>query len=97
VWLVPRPFPQRLARPVYPGHFEVRRVSRNGGIRWHGHRVPVSHTLIEQYIGFEPIDDGLWDVYYFHCRLGRFDERLKRIIDDKGRMFRHQFGCKGSP
>lgn len=85
----PRPFPTRLRTPEYPGHFEVRRVSRNGGIRWHHHRVPVSHTLLEEYIGFEAIDDGLWDVYFHHCRLGRFDERQGRIIDDRGRLFRH--------
>lgn len=29
----PRPFPDRLESPQYPAHFEVRRVSRNGGIR----------------------------------------------------------------
>ena len=40
-------------------------------------------SLIEEHIGFEAIDDGLWDVYFFHCRLGRFDERRKRIIDDR--------------
>ena len=85
----PHPFPSRLLTPEYPGHFEVRRVSRNGGIRWHRHRVPVSHTLLEEYIGFEAIDDGLWDVYFHHCRLGRFDERRGRIIDDRGRLFRH--------
>ncbi len=88
-WPSPRPFPTRLRTPEYPGHFEVRRVSRNGGIRWHHHRVPVSHTLLEEYIGFEAIDDGLWDVYFHHCRLGRFDERQGRIIDDRGRLFRH--------
>ena len=85
----PRPYPARVAGPEYPGHFEVRRVSRNGGIRWARHRVPVSHSMLEEDIGFEPIDDGLWDVYYYHCRLGRFDERRGRIIDDRGRAFRH--------
>jgi putative transposase len=92
-----RPFPTRLQAPEYPGHFEVRRVSRNGGIRWAHHRVPVSHTLVEEYVGFEAIDDGLWDVYYYQCRLGRFDERRGRIIDDRGRLFRHCFTrCNGS-
>jgi hypothetical protein len=86
----PRPFPDRLARPEYPGHFEVRLVSRNGGIRWEKHGIPVSHPLMEEYIGFEAIDDGLWAGYLFTCRLGRFDERLHRIVDDRGRMFRHQ-------
>jgi transposase InsO family protein len=85
----PRPYPARPAGPEYPGHFEVRRVSRNGGIRWASHRVPVSHSMLEEYIGLEPVDDGLWDVYYYHCRLGRFNERLGRIIDDRGRAFRH--------
>lgn len=49
-------------------------------------------------MGFEAIDDGLWDMYFFHCRLSRLDERLKRIIDDGGRLFRHFFRqkCKGS-
>ncbi|HWP37877.1 MAG TPA: hypothetical protein VNL18_10040 [Gemmatimonadales bacterium] len=73
----------------YPGHFEVRRVSRNGGIRWASHRVPVRHSMLEEYIGFEPVDDGLWDVYSYHCRPGRFNERLGRILDDRGRAFRH--------
>ncbi len=84
-----RPFPSRLLTPDCPGHFDVRRVSRNGGIRWHNHRVPVSHTLLEEHIGFEAVDDGLWDVYFHHCRLGRFDDRRGRIIDDRGRLFRH--------
>jgi len=30
----PRPYPARIPPVEYPGHFEVRRVSRNGGIRW---------------------------------------------------------------
>jgi transposase InsO family protein len=95
----PRTLPARLAPPEYPGHFEVRLVSRNGGIRWQKHRVPVSHTLMEEYIGFEAIDDGLWDVYFYQCRLGRFDERVMRIVDDQGRLFRHFFRrrCKASP
>ncbi|MFQ6045853.1 MAG: hypothetical protein ACE5PT_05745 [Gemmatimonadales bacterium] len=59
----------------------------------------VSHTLMEEYIGFEAIDDGLWDVYFYQCHLGRFDERLGRIIEDRGRLFRHFFrrACKASP
>jgi transposase InsO family protein len=49
----PRPYPTHLAAPEYPAHCEVRRVSRNGGIRWHNHWVNVSHVLGEEYIAFE--------------------------------------------
>ncbi len=56
--------PDRLPPLKYPFHFEVRRISRNGGIRCHTHWVNVSHVLAEQYIGLEEIDDGLWTVYF---------------------------------
>jgi len=71
----PRPFPERLAEPEYPAHFEVRRVSRNGGIRWKSRWLNVGHSLIEENIGLERIADGIWDVYFTNLRIGRFEER----------------------
>ena len=76
----PRPFPEKLPEPVYPPHFEVRRVSRNGGIRWKSHWLNVGHSLIEQHLGFEQVDDGTWDAYFSTLRLGRFNERDLRLI-----------------
>lgn len=84
-----RRYPRVLQPVEYPGHFECRLVSRNGGIRWHKQRVPVSDTLAEQVVGLEPIDDALWDVYFRSLRLGRFSERTGRIEDDRGRLARH--------
>ena len=82
----PRPYPTRLPPLEYPTHCEVRRVSRNGGIRWHNHWVNVSHVLAEEYIAFDEIDDGLWQVYFGPIVLGRFHERLLAIeeINAKG-------------
>ena len=57
----PRPYPARLSPLEYPGPYEVRRVSRNGGIRWHKQWVNVSQTLGEEYVGLVEIDDGEWD------------------------------------
>lgn len=83
-----RAFPNRLPKIEYPAHFEVRRVSRNGGIRWHSNWVCVSHVLGEEYVGLEEIDNGLWEVYFGPLRLGRFDERDFRIEDNRGRKMR---------
>ena len=80
----PRPYPERLPPLEYPAHCEVRRVSRNGGIRWHNHWVNVSHVLAEEYVAFEEIDDGLWSVTFGPLVLGRFDERQLRIEDANG-------------
>jgi transposase InsO family protein len=74
-----RPFPERLAPVEYPGHYEVRRVSSCGAISWHSRVVTISTVLTHEPIGFEPIDDGLWDVHFGPVRLGRFDERRSRL------------------
>jgi hypothetical protein len=88
----PRPYPRRLEPLVYPDHFEVRRVSRNGGIRWFNDWVNVSHLLAEDYVGFEEVDAGLFDVYFGPVWLGRFVESKLRIYDNLGRGKRRKGG-----
>jgi hypothetical protein len=83
-----RELPRHLAPLEYPGHFEVRLVSRNSGIRWKKQWVCVTHTLAGEYVGLEEVDDGLWDVYFGPVRLGRMNERIRRIEDHKGRTVR---------
>jgi putative transposase len=87
----PRPSPARLPPLEFPGHYEVRRVSRNGGIRWHKQWVNVSQTLGEEYVGFVEVDDGEWDVYFGPLRLGRFHERTLLIEDALGRQYRRHY------
>lgn len=84
----PRPFPRRVPEIEYPAHFEVRRVSRNGGIRWHSNWVNVSSVLAEEYLGLEEIDNNLWNVYFGPLNLGRFNERDLTIEDALGRKRR---------
>jgi hypothetical protein len=84
----PRPYPRTLPPLDYPGHFERRRVSRNGGIRWDHRWVNVSHLLAEREVGLEEIDDGLWNVYFGPVWLGRFHEAVGTIIDRLGRTTR---------
>jgi len=55
-----REYPDRLRDPEYPGHYEVRKVSQDGGIRWHCDWVFISRALAGEYIGLEEIDDGIW-------------------------------------
>src|SRR5438552_2459077 len=75
-----------------PGHYEERRVSRNGGIRWDSRWVNVSHVLAELDVGFEEIDDGLWEVYFGPVWLGRLHETTGRIVDHLGRPARREGG-----
>jgi putative transposase len=70
----PRPYLEKPPQPDYPGHFEVRKVSRNGGIRWKKGWVNISHSLLEEYVGLEEIDDGVFSLYFGPVLLGRFHE-----------------------
>lgn len=75
----PRPYPDRVAPPVYPGHMEIRRVGTSGTFRWHTTHVFLSHALQGRDIGLEEIGDALWNIVYYTTLLARFDERTRVI------------------
>lgn len=74
-----RALPRRLEPIHYPGHYEIRRVSAAGAVSWQGRVLTVSTVLIHEDVGLEPIDDGIWDLHFGPVRLGRFDERRRRV------------------
>lgn len=86
----PRSFPEQIPAIEYPAHYEVRRVSNNGGIRWHHTWINVSHVLAGEHVGLHEVDDGLWDVHFGPLCLGRLDEHDGRIEDALGRKRRRQ-------
>ena len=73
----------------YPEHFEVRKVSTNGGIRWHSRWINISSALGNEFIGLEPIGPALWQVYFGPTTLGWFDEELFVIFDTHGNTGRN--------
>jgi len=77
----PRPYPERLPEPHYPGHFERRRISHAGELRWHSRHLFLSSVFAGELIGLEEIDDGVWSVYFAHHLLARLDEHLGRLIE----------------
>lgn len=74
-----RRLPRRLEPVEYPGHFERRRVDAAGTVSWHSRPLTISTVLIGEEIGLEPLEDGIWDLYFGPVRLGRFDEHRRRI------------------
>jgi hypothetical protein len=80
----------RLRSITYPEHFEVRRVSTNGGIRWNKRWVDVSHILAALPVRLEPLTSGTWNVFFGPVHLGWLDERDYRIHDRRGRTERER-------
>ena len=74
-----RPYPKRLPKPEYPGHYEVRYVHQGGEIKWQGGYLFLSEALRGEHVGLEEDDDGVWAVYFGSHRLARFDERERKL------------------
>jgi transposase InsO family protein len=77
----PRGYPERLPEPHYPGHFDRRRISNAGELRWHGRHLFFGVIFAHELVGLEEIDDGVWSVYFAHHLLARFDEQMGRLIE----------------
>jgi len=79
-----RPLPSKLITPDYPAHFEVRKVSSNGGIRWHSAWVNVSHLLGGEHIGLEEVASDVWAVSFGPVSLGWLHTTKLAILDHDG-------------
>ena len=67
-----REFPKSLPQPEYPGHFDVRRVGKNGMLAWSGQLFWLTHSLADQDVGFEEVDTDTWSVSFGHLSLGSY-------------------------
>jgi transposase InsO family protein len=75
----PRAYPERIAPPEYPGHFEVRLISTAGTFRLHSGQQFLSQALNGEHIGLEEVQDGIWNIIYYDTLLGRFSEHTHTI------------------
>jgi putative transposase len=84
-----RPFSSKLETPEYPVHFEVRKVSTNGGIRWSSAWVNVSHLLGGEFIGLEEVHNDVWAVHFGPVTLGWLHVLKGVILDHDGTSSRN--------
>jgi hypothetical protein len=75
-----REYPERLAEVHYPCSWLQRRVSPGGQLKWRGLKLHLSHALVGQVVGREPIADGLWTLHFMSLELGQLDERKKCVV-----------------
>ena len=75
----PRPCPDRLEEPWYDAFHAVRRVRRDGSIKWGGELVFVSEPLAGEPVGIAETDSGHWIVRFADIDLGIIDRRTKKL------------------
>src|SRR5262245_30100085 len=71
----PRPYPERLPPLEYPGHFLVKKITTGGTFRFHNRLLYLANSMVDQHIGLEETDDGIWAIHFNTILLATFDER----------------------
>ena len=71
----PRPYPTRLPALAYPGHFLVKKITTGGTFRFHNRLLYLANAMVDQHIGLEETDDGLWAIHFNTVLLATLDER----------------------
>ena len=86
----PRPFKEKIEEWVYPDYCEIRRVTKNGALRWGTRQwVMVATSLKNKYVGLEELGNGIWRIYFRQKMLGYFHEKELRVMDELGRIKRN--------
>jgi hypothetical protein len=69
-----RAYPKRLPVMEYPSDWKSKRVQSGGKFCWtHFWQPFLSHALVDEYVGLEPIDDRHWRVWFGLWELGMLD------------------------
>lgn len=71
----PRPYPNRLPTLKSPLHFLVKRVTDAGTFRFQKTLLYIANSLVDQHIGLDETDDGVWSIYFNTMLLATVDER----------------------
>jgi transposase InsO family protein len=75
-----RAYPERVPELEYPGHFRVRRVRRNGEIKWRGEFLYVNKALAGEPVGLEPLSDRHWRMVFGPVPLALVDDHTGQMI-----------------
>ena len=68
-----RRYTEHPAPPVYPPHYHVRRVKRQGVIKWRNRRCFIGQALHGMVVGLVEVGEEAYDVYFGELHLGRLD------------------------
>jgi transposase InsO family protein len=70
-----RSYPERVPAPEYPAHFLVKKITTGGTFRFQHRLLYLANAMVDQQIGLEETDDGIWAIHFNSVLLATFDER----------------------
>ena len=67
-------YPERLRTPECRGHFLIKHVTDASTFRFQQRLLYIANALVNQHIGLEETDDGVWATYFKTVLLATLDE-----------------------
>ena len=74
-----RAYPKKIPEPHYCDAYLIRKIKCGGQLSLHGRKFHISKQLVGDYVGLEPIDDGVWKIYFCDMPLGIINELAGRV------------------
>ena len=71
----PREYSSRPPVPEYPGHYLVKKVTTGGTFRLQHKLLYIANALVDQHIGLDETDDGIWSIFFNTVLIATVDER----------------------
>jgi hypothetical protein len=72
-------YPEKLPEPVYSHHDLVRFVHSTGTVSFNGTNIFLSRALVDQPVGFDEEQDGIWRINFMDLDLGFIDEQTMKF------------------
>jgi putative transposase len=76
----PREYPERIAGPEYPAHFERRKVDAGGHFKFRGRSLFIAHPLANEWLGLIEMDEDVWSIRFYNQELGRLNPRAGTFV-----------------
>lgn len=68
-----RPYPKQIPEPEYPGHWERRRVRRDGSMKFQGEMYFLSEALAGELTGGVEVQEAIWQVWFGPVEVAIYD------------------------
>lgn len=68
-----RSYPQQVPEPEYPGHWERRRVRRDGSVKFQGREYFLSEALRGETTGWVEVDEDIWQIWFGPVEVALYD------------------------
>lgn len=61
--------------PEYPGHYLVKKVTTASTFRLQHKLLYIANALVDQHIGLDETDDGIWSIFFNTVLIATLNER----------------------